>query len=1214
MNIKLSGVQHRSRGSLRTHGLPVLACEKQRRASTADIVPSPVRWRLIVVGVLALCGSFSQSGWSDDQDIPEKAKQWTLAEIPSAWKNLDGGHYGSREYYAWFRCIVEVPDTWEGEPLELFVEAVDDAREIFFNGQKIGSLGMFPPEYRSGLGLTRRLSIDPKSVLFGESNVVAIRVYQKQGRGGFNVAAPVLFSSQQAIRMRGMWQLIYADKLAFGKLSVRGDIDAKATFSKLDDAQEVTDTLKKLDGDEGPLSVAQTLEGMTIPADLSVRVVLAEPDIGQPLSIKWDTRGRLWVAQYLQYPDPAGLRMVSRDKYLRAVYDQVPPPPPHHFVGRDKISIHEDGDGDGYYESQTTFVEGLSLATSFAIDHDGVWILNPPYLLFYPDKDHDDVPDGDPEVHLEGFGIEDSHSIANSLRWGPDGWLYAAQGSTVTGHIRPYGSQKEPIHSMGQLIWRYHPQSKKYEIFAEGGGNSFGVEVDSKGRIYSGYNGGDTRGFHYVQGGYYRKGFGKHGALSNPYTFGYFSDMDHPKVERFTHDFVIYEDNLLPQAYQQKLFGVEPLQGRVVYSNFAAIGSSFKTDDLGFIMQGTDTWMRPVDIDVGPDGAIYVADLYEQRIDHASHYQGRVHHGSGRIYRFGPQEELASVGQRQDLAKLNVPQIIQSLTEPRTRWELTELVRLLGQRADDSVVQLLREMITSRQDASALPFLWALNLAEGLDEATAEPWLHHADPYVRLWTVRLICDDQEVSQSFAKTLAEMALSETHIEARCQLACSARRLPASLSLPMVRSLLHHASDVDDVFIPLSLWWAVESKVETDRDQVLAFFADETIWDEELVQQHVLQRLMRRFAMTGKRLDLLACARLLEMSPGDEQTKALIAGFEEAFKGRSLAKLPSALVEALAKSGGGSLALRLRQEDASAITEALKIIQDADADIAKRLEYISIFSDISRPECVPVLLSLVKGEQTQLVLGSLTALGSYTNEEIGRDLIMNLSQLPADMREVAESILTSRKAWAERLLASVDMGELSPDSISQNAIRKALLLQDETISAMIKKHWGEVQGATTAAMLADIKNYKAIIGTGSGNPYAGKKLFMQSCGKCHQLFQDGGDVGPNLTAFKRDDLNHMLVNVVNPSIAIREGYENYVVFTDDGRTINGFISDQDSQVVVIKSVDAQSTIVPRQEIDEMMAIKRSVMPEGILQPLTTQQIRDLFAYLRATQPLP
>ena len=96
----------------------------------------------------------------------------------------------------------------------------------------------------------------------------------------------------------------------------------------------------------------------------------------------------------------------------------------------------------------------LSLATSFAHARNGIWVLNPPYLLFYPDRNHDDIPDGDPEVHLEGFGLEDSHSLANSLRWGPDGWLYAAQGSTVTGNIRRYGSDDPPIHSMGQLIWR----------------------------------------------------------------------------------------------------------------------------------------------------------------------------------------------------------------------------------------------------------------------------------------------------------------------------------------------------------------------------------------------------------------------------------------------------------------------------------------------------------------------------------------------------------------------------------------------------------------------------------------------------------------------------------------------------------------------------------------------------------------------------------------
>ena len=156
-------------------------------------------------------------------------------------------------------------------------------------------------------------------------------------------------------------------------------------------------------------------------------------------------------------------------------------------------------------------------------------------------------------------------------------------------------------------------------MFAEGGGNTYGVEFDSFGRVYSGYNGGNTRGFHYVQGGYYLKGFSKHGQLSNPYTFGYFPAMAHNQVPRFTHTFVIYEDPILPEYYRNRLFGVEPLQGRVVYSSFEPDTSTFKTTDLGHPLKTTDTWFRPVDIQVGPDGALYVADLYEQRIDHAAH-------------------------------------------------------------------------------------------------------------------------------------------------------------------------------------------------------------------------------------------------------------------------------------------------------------------------------------------------------------------------------------------------------------------------------------------------------------------------------------------------------------------------------------------------------------------------------------------------------------------
>src|SRR4029077_18692529 len=119
------------------------------------------------------------------------------------------------------------------------------------------------------------------------------------------------------------------------------------------------------------------------------------------------------------------------------------------------ISIHEDTHVTGVYDKHTVFLDGLNIATAVERGRGGVWVLNPPYLLFYPDKNDDDVPDGLPEVHLTGFGMEDTHSVVNSLRWGPDGWLYAAQGSTVTGRVKRLGAdEKEAVNSLGQLIWR----------------------------------------------------------------------------------------------------------------------------------------------------------------------------------------------------------------------------------------------------------------------------------------------------------------------------------------------------------------------------------------------------------------------------------------------------------------------------------------------------------------------------------------------------------------------------------------------------------------------------------------------------------------------------------------------------------------------------------------------------------------------------------------
>src|SRR5207248_9290377 len=175
---------------------------------------------------------------------------------------------------------------------------------------------------------------------------------------------------------------------------------------------------------------------ISLPEVLAVDLVASEPVVRQPLYVTFDERGRMWVVQYRQYPFPAGLKVVSYDQYIRAKFDKVPPPPPRHFRGADRVTIHEDVKGDGSFSKVKTFVDGLNIATAALPGRGGVWVLNPPYLLFYPDRGRTDRAVAKPEVHLSGFGLEDTHAVASSLTWGPDGWLYGAHGSTCTARVK----------------------------------------------------------------------------------------------------------------------------------------------------------------------------------------------------------------------------------------------------------------------------------------------------------------------------------------------------------------------------------------------------------------------------------------------------------------------------------------------------------------------------------------------------------------------------------------------------------------------------------------------------------------------------------------------------------------------------------------------------------------------------------------------------------
>ena len=1226
----------------------------------------------------------------------EGRADWMTLSVPGTWESQHK-NFANIDGFAWYRCEVKVPEAWKGRGGYLYVEKVDNAAECFINGAKVGVSGAMPPKYANGVENMHRYVIPPTAIKPGEVNVVAIRVYDEGGAGGFKGGGPQIIAGNEAISLEGTWQFRFGDDLKWAdeKPGCFKD-DGLLPFEKLGPAPKVSQfaTVIRREAQQTPLSPRESMDHFKVPDDLQVDLVLAEPIVSQPLFMNFDERGRLWVMQYLQYPEPEGLKLLSKDQWWRAVYDKVPLPPPHGDKGKDKITIHEDTDGDGVYDKHKTFVDGLNIATSFVQGRGGVWVLNPPYLLFYADKNGDDVPDGDPEVHLSGFGLEDTHSVISSLRWGPDGWLYAAQGSTVSASVRQgrvtndesrvpekkpndtasgtrhSSLDTQPTFSQGQNIWRYHPDTKRYEIFSEGGGNAFGVEIDSSGRVFSGHNGGNTRGFHYMQGAYLQKGFSKHGPLGNPYAFGYFPAMEHHNVPRFTHQFIIYEGAdaplALPEKYRGKLFGSAAILNHVVMSEVEQVGSTFKTKDIGYAIESADTWFRPVDTKDGPDGAIYVADWYDGQLAHTANYQGGLDRDNGRVYRIRPKESLSggrkspgsaasatsdpktgltpksggltSPAQKGDLRKVDLRAMssveLVGLLDHANRWHREAARRLLADRRDASVVPALKQKLFATKGQAAVESLWALNLSGGLDEATALKAIDHSEPQVRLWTVRLLGDARSLPSDIVRRVASLALTEPNIEVRCQLAATAKRLPPEQTLPIIRSLMTRDEDATEARQPLMVWWALEAAVgyasplpvpaaastenannlgRASETLTLRMFDDPALWSRPLVSKEILPRLMRRFASTGQRADLAVCARLLKQSPTAETTKALMQGFEEAYAGRSMNNVPPELVAALSAAGGGSVSLKIRQGDAAAIDEALKVIADEKGPSGKRAEYATLFGEVKQPQVVgPLLEALAKTADDGLKAAILSALPAYGDDRIPSEVLKQYSQMTDDIRAVAQSLLVSRKPWSLALVEAVERGDIAAKSLPVETVRQLTVHRDERLASLIAKHWGSVEGATTAEMQAQLEKYQTIL-SGPGDPYPGKKLYVQMCGKCHTLHATGGKIGPDLTTYKRDDVRRMLHNVINPSAEIREGFETLVAVLNDGRVVTGFLVEQDPQSVSLRSTDGQTVALARADIDELIPQKKSLMPEGQLKDLTDEQVRNLFAYLRSTQPL-
>src|SRR5205823_470917 len=235
-------------------------------------------------------------------------------------------------------------------------------------------------------------------------------------------------------------------------------------------------------------------------------------------------------------------------------------------------------------------------------------------------------------------------------------------------------------------------------------------------------------------------------------------------------------------------------------------------------------------------------------------------------------------------------------------------------------------------------------------------------------------------------------SEPSVHVRSQWASSAKRIPAPESMRVVFSLLQHDEDAADIHVPLLLWWAIEAHCEKDRDKVLDIFRESPLWNAKLVQETILPRLMKRFAMAGTQMDYRTCIELFRLAPERKHGLILLKGFEEAFKGKSAIGLPAELIAEVAKLGGGSVAFGVRQGTPEAIAKALALSADPKRPLGERIELIDVLGESHPAGCIPGLLKLLADSEPEPIRrASLGALLSYKDDQIGDAVIRLLPQM-------------------------------------------------------------------------------------------------------------------------------------------------------------------------------------------------------------------------------
>jgi putative membrane-bound dehydrogenase-like protein len=960
--------------------------------------------------------------------------------------------------------------------------------------------------------------------------------------------------------------------------------------------------------DHAGLSPQEAADAMILPEGFKCTLFAGEPDVAQPIAMALDDRGRLWIAEDYSYPN------------------RVPD-----AEARDRILIFEDTNGDGKFDKRTVFAEKLNLVSGIAVGHGGVFVGAAPYLMFIPDANGDDRPDGPPEVLLDGWAWQDTHETLNTFIWGPDGWLYGCHGVFTHSNVGKPGTPDNERQPLNCAIWRFHPTRHEFEIFAHGTSNPWGVDFNDYGAAVS------TacvipHMYYIIQGGRYERQGGEH---FNRFTFEdiktiadhrHYAGGNGPHGGNGRSDSaggghahagaMIYLGGAWPAEYRGEIFMNNIHGQRINMDLLKQKGSGYVASHGPDFCMANDSWSQILNLRYGPDGQAYMIDWYDKQACHDGNLD-RHDRANGRIFKITYGEPKAAAV---DLAKETDEQLAQRMLEAND-WYVRHARRLLAERATkgavkpEAIASLKKIALENSDDTRRLRGLWALHAVGALDGELTRKFLDDKSPYVRAWAIQLDGDDpkRSIEPATLTRLEQLAASDPSPVVRLYLASRLQRLPAEQRWNTLAALASHSDDAGDHNLPDMYWYVLEPLLDKDAPRAMKLAADGQI-------PQLLKFSVRKLGLIGtpEAIDLVI-ATLGNQTAADRQLSMLEA-LNSSFQGRREVPAPpswSTAFDRLRKTDNPAVRLQLEAlavtlGDASVLAELRKVVKDTKADAKLRSDALASLLKARDRELPAILRGLLR--DPVLAGGALRGMAEYSDPENAKLILEVFDSLQPAERRDALATLCSHVEYARVLMAALIAKRVPATDLSADLVRQLRNLNDESITTQITSLWGTSRDSAEdkKRMMADVK--RTVEGQGSpADVNLGRAVFAKTCQQCHTLFSTGGKIGPDLTGSNRANLDYLLSNVIDPSAVLVKEYTPSIIETEDGRIVTGIIKAQDDQSVTVQT-PTELLVLPRAEIAKTRASELSMMPDNLLVQLSPDQVRGLVAYLASPQQAP